>query len=161
MNRLLPEQIDNHYRGRVLAIWLFGPLALAKLLQGANIAGLLGTGRSRQILESADRVPVSEFPPEAASHLVFLFAAWGLGVFLLGLLGMIVLIRYRGMIPLLFLILLVEQVGRKSLSSVHLGHAFWSVSASAANLINWAFLLAAGVGLALSLARRKQPTAPA
>lgn len=160
-NRLLPEQIDNRYRGRALAIWILCPLVVVKLLQGANVAGLLGTGRSRQILESVDRAPVSEFPFEAASHLVFLFAAWGLWVFLFGLLGIVVLFRYRAMIPLLFMILVIEQAGRKALSSVHLGSPFWSVSGSAANLINWAFLLAAGVGLLLSLSRGEEPTAPA
>lgn len=34
LTRLFPEQIDNHHRGHVLAIWLLVPLALVKFLIG-------------------------------------------------------------------------------------------------------------------------------
>ena len=153
--RLLPKQLDNNYRGHVLAIWLLVPLALMKFLQGANVAGLLGTDNSRQILETVDKVPVGTFPAEAASHLVFLFAAWGVGIFILGLLGIIVLLRYRVMIPLMYLLLLIEQVGRKALSTIHLDSPFVSLTASPANLINWGFLLAIAIGFLLSLSDRR------
>jgi len=62
LTRLLPKQIDNDYRGHVLAIWLLAPLALIKLVQGANVAGLLGAGKTRQVLEGVDKVPVGVFP---------------------------------------------------------------------------------------------------
>jgi hypothetical protein len=158
MLRLFPKQIDNDYRGHVLAIWLLVPLALMKFLQGANVAGLLGTGNSRQVLEAVDNVPVGTFPAEAASHLVFLFAAWGVSVFVLGLLGIVVLLRYRAMIPLMYLLLLIEQVGRKALSTIHLDRPFVSLAASPANLINWGFLLALAIGLLLSLSGRRPRT---
>ena len=156
--RLFPKHINNDYRGHVLAIWLLVPLVLMKFLQGANVAGLLGTGNSRQVLEAVDNVPVSTFPAEAASHLVFLFAAWGVGIFILGLLGMVVLLRYRAMIPLMYLLLLIEQVGRKALATVHLDRPFVSLTASPANLINWGFLLALAIGFLLSLTGRRART---
>lgn len=109
LTRLFPKQIDNHYPGRALAIWLLVPLVLLKLLQRANVAW----GDSRHILETWDRVPVGTFPTAAAYHLVFLFASWGLGILVLGLLGIVVLLRYRRMIPLLYLLLLIEQLGRR------------------------------------------------
>jgi hypothetical protein len=158
LTRLLPKQIDNDYQGHLLAIWLLVPLALMKFLQGANVAGLLGTGNSRQVLEAVDNVPVSTFPTEAASHLVFLFAAWGVGIFVLGLLGIVVLLRYRAMIPLMYLLLLIEQVGRKALSTIHLDTPFVSLAVSPANLINWGFLLAMAIGFLLSLAGHRQRT---
>ncbi len=158
LTRLFPKHIDNHYRGHVLAIWLLVPLALMKVLQGANVAGLLGTGNSRQVLEAVDHVPVSTYPAEAASHLVFLFAAWGVGIFVLGLLGIIVLLRYRAMIPLMYLLLLIEQVGRKALSTIHLDRPFVSLAASPANLINWGFLVAMAIGFLVSLSGRRPRT---
>ena len=33
LNRILPERIDNRYRGRALALWLFVPLVLQKLAE--------------------------------------------------------------------------------------------------------------------------------
>ncbi len=158
LTRLFPKQIDNDYRGHVLAIWLLVPLALMKFLQGANVAGLLGTGNSRQILETVDNVPVSAFPAEAASQLVFLFAAWGVGVLVLGFLGMVVLLRYRAMIPLMYLLLLIEQVGRQALSTIHLDRPFVSLAASPANLINWGFLVAMAIGLLVSVSGRRPRT---
>jgi hypothetical protein len=155
LTRLLPRQIDNDFQGWRLAIWLLVPLALAKLLQGANVAGLFGPGNSRQILEGVDKVPLGAFPAEAASHLVFLFAAWGLGVFILGLLAIVVLLRYRAMIPLVYLLLLIEQLGRKALSTIHLGRPFVSLAPSAGNLVNWGFLLVIVAGFLLSLSRRR------
>lgn len=158
LTRLFPQQIDNDYRGHVLAIWLLVPLVLMKFLQGANVAGFLGTGNSRQVLETIDNVPVGTFPAEAASQLLFLFAAWGLGVFILGFLGIVVLLRYRAMMPLMYLLLLIEQVGRNALSTIHLARPFVSLAARPANLINVGFLLAIVIGLLLSLTGRRSRT---
>jgi hypothetical protein len=155
LTRLFPRQIDNDYRGHVLALWLLVPLTLMKFFQGANVAGLNPWMSSRQILETADRVPVDTFGAEAASYLVLMFAAWGLGILVLGLLGIIALIRYRAMIPLVYLLLLIEQAGRKWLSMIHLDRPFVSAELSVANLVNWGFLTAILVGLALSLWRRR------
>lgn len=154
LKRLFPERIDNVYQGHALGVWLLVPVTLAKLLQGANVAGLLGPGRTHRLLEGVDQVPLGTFPPEAVAQLLFLFAAWGLGVFLLGLLGTVVLVRYRAMIPLMYLLLLMEQVGRKGLSTIHLDRPLVSLTASPANLVNWGFLLALAIGFALSLSGR-------
>lgn len=148
LERLFPSQIDRHFPGHPAALWLLVPLALVKLVQGANVV-LAG----RQVLESADRVPVSTFPAEAASHVVFLFGAWGLGISVLGLLAVVVLLRYRGMIPLMYLLLLIEQLGRKLLSTIHLDSPFFSARLSAPNIVNWTFLIAIVVGFLLSLRR--------
>lgn len=151
LERLFPKQIDNDYRGRVVALWLLVPLALLKLVQGANVA----FGDSRHVLETVDRVPVATFPAAAASHLVFLFASWGLGIFILGLLAVGVLLRYRAAIPATYLLLLIEQLGRKALTTIHLDRPFLSLAATPANIINWAFLVVIVVGLGLSLSRRR------
>lgn len=154
LQSLFPRQFDNNYRGHVLAIWLLIPLSLVKLLQGGSVAGLNPAKTSQSILETADGVPVGTFPAEAASHLVFLFSAWGLNVFLLSILALIALVRYRAMIPLVYFLFLIEQIGRKWLSVEHLDRPFLSADLTPANLINWGFLATMVVGLALSLARR-------
>lgn len=153
LDRIFPKQIDNAYRGHKLAVWILVPLALLKLVQGANVAGLNPWVSSRRVLETADRVPVGDFPAEAATHLVFLFASWGLGIFLIGLLAVVVLVRYRAMIPLMYLLLLVEQIGRKVLSMEHFDRPFLSFQASAASLINWGFMAAMVVGFLFALWR--------
>jgi len=152
--RLFPKQVDDRFRGHVLAIWLLVPLVLSKLFQGANVAGLFGAGNSRRILEVVDKVPVSGFPAEAASHLVFLFAAWGLGILVLGLIGTVALLRYRAAIPMIYVLLLIEQVGRQAMATIHLDRPLVLLTASPANLVNWGFLLVIVIGLPLSLLDR-------
>jgi hypothetical protein len=120
LNRLFPRQIDNAYRGHVLAIWLFVPVVLLKLVMGFNVAGMNPWVSSRFILQRADGVPVDSFPPEAAAFAVFSFAAWGLALFVLALLSLVVLLRYRAMLPLMILAMTIEQVGRKLVSEFHL-----------------------------------------
>lgn len=60
-------------------------------------------------------MPVDTFSHGGASAFLFAFAAWGLCQFVLGLLSLVVLIRYRCLAPLAFLLLLVEQLGRMAL----------------------------------------------
>jgi hypothetical protein len=59
------------------------------------------------------------------------------------------------MIPLMYLLLLIEQLGRKALSVIHLDRPFVSLAPSPANLINWGFLLVIVAGFLLSLSPRR------
>ena len=113
MSNLLPKRIDNGYRGHALAIWLLIPIVLMKLAMGVNVAGLNPWISSRFVLQNADGIPVDTFPTEAGAAVVFLFASWGLALLVINLLGVVVLIRYRAMIPLVYLLLSIEQIGRK------------------------------------------------
>lgn len=161
LTRLFPRQIDNaSYQGHVLAIWLFVPVVLVKLLMGFNVAGLNPFVASRFVLINADGVPVDAYPPEAAAHLVFTFAAWGLALLVLALLGLVVVIRYRAMLPLMILALTIEQVGRKALSSTMLPPAPAHDGVSIGALINWGLSGALVLALALSLLK-KRPRTPA
>lgn len=158
LGRLFPRQIDNDYRGHVLAIWILVPLALLKLFQGAGVAGFNPIASSRDILQTADGVPIDTYAADAATHLVFMFASWGLGVFLLGFLALVALIRYRAMIPLVYFLLLIEQIGRKWLSMEHLGRSLMSFALSAGNIVNTSFLAALIIGFALSLSPSRSRT---
>jgi hypothetical protein len=153
LSNLLPTQFDNAYRGHALAFWLLIPLVLMKLFMGVNVAGLNPWISSRFVLQNADGVPVDTFPAEAASVAVFLFASWGLSLLVMSLLGVVVLIRYRAMIPLMYLLLSIEQIGRKALGMLHLvpssGEAAAGVSPGL--LINGGLSAALVIGLLLSL----------
>lgn len=152
LSRIFPEQFDNTYRGCWLAIWLFVPIVLVKAVMGVNVAGLNPLISNREVLTTADRIPLDTFSAEAASLVVFLFASWALGLLLLSLLGIVVLLRYRAMIPLMFLLLSIEQIGRRILLLVN--PIVWTVETegiSAGALINWALTAALVIGFALSL----------
>jgi hypothetical protein len=154
-NLLFPARFDNDYRGWWLAVWLFVPVVLMKLAMGFNVAGFNPWVSNVTVMKTADAVPLDSFPAEAAAQLVFSFSAWGLCLFLFSLLGVLVVLRYRAMLPLMFLVLTLEQAGRKVLSEQHLIARATGGEMSFAALINWGFLAALVIGLLLSLTPRK------
>ena len=107
-NRLLPQRIDNTYRGHKLALWLF---ALVVFLKTSIGLGTIFNGRNAAI--SADGIPLDTFTPIGADAFVSLFAAWGLAQAMIGLLCIVVLVRYRAMVPFMFSLLLLEHLSRK------------------------------------------------
>ena len=130
LNRIFPRQIDNNYRGHWLAIWLFVPVVLMELAMGAN--SIINT---RLVAMSADGIPLDRYGTGGADAVIALFALAGLFRVLLALQGVVVLIRYRTMIPFMYLELLILQSGSKALllinpiaksgvSTAQLGSAF-------------------------------------
>lgn len=106
--RLLPQRIDNAYRGHPLALWLFGLLVLAKTAIGL---GTIFNGRNAAV--TADGIPLDTFGTAGAQAFVSIFAAWGLAQATIGVLCVLVLVRYRAWVPFMYSLLLLEHVSRK------------------------------------------------
>lgn len=155
LSRIFPKQIDNSYRGYWLALWLYVPIVLMKLAMGFNVAGFNPWISNLYILKEVDAVPFDTFGAEASSMLILFFASWGLGLLILSALGVLVLLRYRAMIPLMFLLLTVEQVGRVVLSRLYpIVRAVEAHGLSAGTLVNWGLTAGLLIGLALALTER-------
>lgn len=158
LQRLFPKQLDNAFEGHVLALWLFAPLVIIKLLMGFNVSGLNPWIDNRYIATSVDRIPLDSYGAEAASTFMFMFASWGLILFILALLGLIVLIRYRATVPLFYVMLAGEQFGRFYLNTLHpIARAVKSegIPPSSA-LINWGLMAALALGLILAFLPRRR-----
>src|SRR5579864_289537 len=130
LNQIFPKKFDNTFRGHWLAIWLFAPVVFMELAMGVN--SIINT---RTVVMSADGIPLDRYGAGGADAVIALFAIAGLFRVLLALQGVVVLIRYRTMIPLMYLELLILQLGSKALllvhpvaksgvSTAHLGSAF-------------------------------------
>jgi hypothetical protein len=144
-DRLLPPRIDNTYRGHRLALWLFGAVVFMKTSIGL---GTIFNGRNAAI--SADGIPLDTFTPAGAQAFIALFAAWGLAQATIGLICMVVLVRYRALVPFMFLLLLLEHLVRRLIFVV----LPIARSEDAPGLfINLALVALLIVGLALSLRR--------
>ena len=103
-DRLLPPRADHSYRGHSLALWLFALVVLMKTSIGL---GTIVNGRNAAI--SADGIPLDTFTPAGAQAFVALFAAWGLAQAMIGLLCIVVLVRYRALVPFLYSLLLAGK----------------------------------------------------
>ncbi len=147
LRRIFPQQIDNTYRGYTLALWLLVPIVLMKLLMGGN--SIINT---RDVIETADKIPLGSYGAEAGAMIVFMFKSWGLNLVLLSLLGVLALIRYRAMVPLVYLLLLIENAGRKVFTAIEPIRVVSSGDGpSFALLINLGFIAALLVGFVLSI----------
>ena len=144
LETLFPRAADNRYPGRRPGLWLFA-LMLLKIGMGLNVMLNAPT-----VARSADGVAVNTFAPPAAAAFSFVFAAWGLGQLVLGLACLVVLLRYRSLVPLAFLALLIEQLGRMLL------RFYWPVERIAAapgTAINIALAAIMVAGFSISLWR--------
>src|SRR5881227_2581463 len=108
LNRLLPRSIDNTYRGHKLALWLFGLVVLMKLAISLN-----SIFNGHTVATSADGIPLDTFTPAGAQAFVSLFAAWGLAQVVICVLCIVMLVRYRALVPFLFVVLLLEHLSRR------------------------------------------------
>jgi hypothetical protein len=150
LSRIFPKQIDNAYRGYRLAIWLFVPIVLVNMIMGANT--MINT---RDVIQGADRIPLDSYGAAAARIIVNCFKSWGLGHFLMASLGLLALVRYRTMVPLMYLVFTLENGVRKALQHSNPFHITTSSGEPMIGArINLALLTALLIGFVLSLGGR-------
>ncbi|MGH8864960.1 MAG: hypothetical protein ACREVZ_10020 [Burkholderiales bacterium] len=148
--KLFPEHGDNTYGGHKLALWLFALLLLMK--GGISVNSMLN---GYLVAAPADGIPLDTYSPAGAQAFVSLFALWGLSHLMICLLGVLVLVRYRSLVPLMYALLLIEHLGRKLLLYFH---PIARTGTSHGLIINIALLVLMIIGLALSLWRQKPQT---
>ena len=105
INKLLPQSVDNTYRGHKLALWLFALILVVKLFQS-----LMVVFNTNSTAIYADGFPLGTFSPAAAQTVVALFALSGLRLLIILLLCVLVLVRYRSMISFMYALLVLEYL---------------------------------------------------
>jgi len=142
-DRLLPLRADNSYRGHKLALWLFAVVVFMKTSIGM---GTIFNGRNAAV--SADGIALDTFSTAGAQAFVSIFAAWGLAQATIGLLCIVALVRYRALVPFMFVLLLLEHLARKLIFFVM---PVARIGEAPGFLINLALVALMVVGLLLSL----------
>ena len=105
---------------------------------------------------TADGIPLDTFTSAAAQTVVSLFALVGLSRLVISVVGIVALARYRAMVPLMFALLLLEQVSRTLIFQVLPIPRAGTPPGSMINLVLLALMV---VGLALSVRRQASPPA--
>ena len=112
LERLFPQTANNDYRGNRIALWVFVPITVVTLVRsGIHIFRADGGA------QSIATIPLDTYSDPAATAVILVFALWGLSQLLLGLLYLVVLVRYRALIPLMYLTLILEYGGRLALGA--------------------------------------------
>ena len=109
---LLPSKIDNQVRYPRLVVYVFALVTAVSLW------------RSQHHIFSADGgaqtiagIPLDTFSDAAAANVISLFALWGTSQLLIALVFLAVLVRYRSLIPVMFVMTAFEYAGRLLIGS--------------------------------------------
>lgn len=110
---LLPTDLSNNYRGTRLAIGFF--LLLTVVTLARSIAHIVLPDGGAQSIAT---IPLDSYAPPAADAVIHLFALWGLSQLIVAVIYVIALLRYRTLIPLLYLLAIGEYAVRLILTLV-------------------------------------------
>lgn len=151
MNQLLPRTADNNFQGYKIALWIFALVLLAFAAMSLN-----SIFNGHFVAIHADGLPLDTYSPAGAQAVVSFYATWGVTQLTIVTVGIFVLARYRALVPLVFLLLLLEEV---SLRSVHYYLPIAKPHGVPASLFIDVLLSLMALGLVLSLWRRKADAA--
>ena len=145
--KLLPKNIDNHYRGMSIAKWVF--VAMTVMTVGRSLVHIFVPDGGAQSIAT---IPLNAFSNAASTVIIGMFAQWGLTQIMFGLLYVLVLWRYQSLIPLMWTFILFEYSGRFLLG---LYKPFETVGQAPGGIGNMVFPVLALVMVALSLKERQ------
>lgn len=104
---LLPEEANNIYRGNKLTKWL-----LYIYIFKSFFAGCVHMFASDGGAMSIGSVTLDAFSQGGADSVVTMFGLWGMEQFVIGVFALIIITRYKSLIPMLWGIYVLEYFGR-------------------------------------------------
>ena len=108
---LFPNSIDNDYKGNKAPMYLFYLVTAFTVIR--SIIHLVSPDGGAQSIAT---IPLHLYSKEASDTIIHMFAEWGLSQLLFGLFYIVVLIKYKNLIPLMYLFLVLEYSTRLLLS---------------------------------------------
>jgi hypothetical protein len=100
---LFPKSIDNEYKGNKAPLFLFYLITPYTIIR--SLIHLFSPDGGAQSIAT---IPLHSFSKNSSDTIIHLFAQWGLSQLLFGLLYIGVIIKYKSLIPLMYLFLIIE-----------------------------------------------------
>ena len=104
---LFPPCIDNQYKRRKIAFWAFALITLLTLIR--SMIHIFSADGGAQSIAT---IPLDKYSPGASPTINLLFAFWGLSQLLMGFIFIVVSLRYRSLVPLMYILIFLEYGGR-------------------------------------------------
>jgi len=106
-SKILPSVADNNYRGHKIALWFFYLITAVTI--GRSLIHMLKDDGGAQSIAT---IPLDTYTDAAAATVILIFSYWGLSQLMFGIIQLIVALKYRSLIPLMYLMLIIEWGGR-------------------------------------------------
>jgi hypothetical protein len=145
---VLPKTIDNTYSGTIIPKIFFYVVIVFTIIRSL-IHVLSPDGGSMSIAT----IPINKYSYEAANTVIYLFGVWGLSQLIMGLFYVIVGLKYKSLIPLMYVFITLEYVMR-----IVIGHLkpIFTVATAPGTIGNYILVPLAIIMLFLSILTKKQ-----
>jgi len=107
INRILPRIVDNNYRGHKIALWFYYLITAVTIVRS-----LIHMLKDHGGAQSIATIPLDRYTDAGAATVILIFSYWGLSQLMFGIIQFIVSLKYKSLIPLMYLLLILEWTGR-------------------------------------------------
>ncbi|KAB3529329.1 hypothetical protein [Alkaliphilus serpentinus] len=109
LGKIFPKAASNDYKGMKIPCWIFVLLSLISFIR--SCIHLFASDGGAGSIASLDLSSGME-------NIIFAFGLWGLSQVLYAIIQLLVAFRYKNLIPLMYILLLLETLGRMYIGSV-------------------------------------------
>ncbi|MFZ5354561.1 MAG: hypothetical protein ACOZCL_17800 [Bacillota bacterium] len=141
---IFPKTISDEYKGSKTAYWVFALLSIVSFIR--SCIHMLAPDGGAGSIAGLDL-------SQGAENIIFSFGLWGLSQLLYAVIQLMVAFRYKTLIPLMYVFLILETIGRMYVGMTKPPVLFHTPPGGAANYI---ILPLAVVMLVLSLISREK-----
>ena len=145
--QILPDVIDNHYRGLKISQYAFFVIMAVTLVRS-----LIHVFAPDGGAQSIATIPLNAYPAEASSTIILMFSLWGLSQLLMGIVYLVVSLKYRSLIPAMYVLVIFEYAMRIIIGQMK---PIFTTGTAPGSIGSWIMVPVCIVLLALSLIRAK------
>jgi hypothetical protein len=103
ITRILPNTIDNNYKGSKVSKFMFLLLTFVTTLR--SLVHIFSADGGAQSIAT---IPLSSYTSAAAATVVLMFALWGISQLLMSIVYIVVCFKYQSLIPAMYILLIFE-----------------------------------------------------
>jgi len=104
---LFPKIVNNNYKGHKIAKWFLYLYVFRQI--GASFVHMFTADGGAQSIAS---ITLDAFSTDAAGAVISMFGMWGMEQLVIGLIIIVILTRYKSLIPAAWLVYSIEFIGR-------------------------------------------------
>lgn len=145
---LLPDFIDNQYHGMKIAQYAFWLITAATIVR--SLIHVFAPDGGAQTIAT---IPLDSYPTAAAAAVILMFSYWGLSQLLMGFVYLGVALKYRSLIPAMYVLLIFEYAMRFVIGQMK---PIVTTGTAPGSIGNWIMVPVCAVLLVLSLVKAKQ-----
>lgn len=151
LQKIFPKTIDNQFNGYKVALYFFYLLTLVTLWRSQH--HLFSADGGAQSIAS---IPIDAFTSDGATTVIGIFSLWGLSQLIIGFIYVATALRYKSLIPFMYLLMWFEYLMR----AVYIGtfKPVITIDTAPGVVGNYVFIILVPILLALSLLESKKQT---